>query len=258
MGQAGNVPGAYSQSMARRLSQDDLALVVKRAAELHVAGEYPSRDALLDEETVLEVLREAGLSDEAAGQALTEWRRGNLSHGVALPAPAPRSRLDPTATVARQLPIPPEQMADIFDAAARRQFFTRGRRAGLGGDWLPRTGLLAELRRGLDFGGTLLLKDVDRLSLEVRPASAGHSRVTLRADVSSYRSWVVGALVGLPAVAAVGLGIGGLETSLELGLVGTPLAAIAAGGGYRGAAHLLERRREKTRDALDILLDRLA
>ena len=70
---------------------------------------------------------------------------------------------------------------------------------------------------------------------------------------------MVGALVGVPAVAAVGFGIGGLaEGSLELGLVGTPLAALVAGGGYQSSAHLLERRREKTREALDILLDRLA
>jgi hypothetical protein len=245
--------------MARQLSQEDLALVVKRATELHVAGAGASTEAMLDEVTVLEVLREAGLSEEAAGQALSEWRRGHLSHGLALPAPAPSSRLDPTAAVARQLPIAPERMAEVFDAALRRQYFTRGRRSGLGGDWVPRTGLLADLRRGLDFTGTLLLKDVDRLRLDVRPASAGHSRVTVTADVSSYRGWVVGALVGMPTVAAVGLGIGGLvDTSLELGLVGTPLAALAAGGGYQGAAHLLERRRERAREAMDVLLDRLA
>jgi hypothetical protein len=245
--------------MARQLSQEDLALVIKRATELHVAGAGGSTEAMLDEATVLEVLREAGLSEEASGQALSEWRRGNLSYGLALPAPTPRSRLDPTASVARQLPIPPERMADVFDAALRRQCFTRGRRSGLGGDWVPSTGLLAGLRRGLDLAGTLLLKDVDRLRLDVRPASSGHSRVTVTADVSSYRSWVVGALVGVPAVAAIGFGLGGIvDTSLELGLVGTPLAALAAGGGYQGAAHLLERRRERAREALDILLDRLA
>jgi hypothetical protein len=244
--------------MARRLSQEDLALVVRRAAELHVAGD-PNSEAMLDEETVLDVLREAGLSEDAAGQALSEWQRGNLKHGLALPAAPPRSRLEPIATVARQLPVPPERMSDVFDNAVRRQFFTRGRRVGLGGDWLPRTGLLADLRRGLDFGGTLLLKDVDRLSLEVRPASGGHSRVTLRADVSTYRNWLVGALVGVPAVAAVGMGIGGLTQEMyELAFVGTPLAALATGGGYQGASHLLEKRREKTREALDIVLDRLA
>lgn len=245
--------------MARRLSQEDLALVVRRAAELHVAGDPGHSEAMLDEETVLEVLREAGLSSDAAGQALSEWQRGNLKHGLELPAPGPSSRLEPIATVARQLPVAAERMAEVFDSAARRQFFTRGRRVGLGGDWLPRHGLLADLRRGLDFSGTLLLKDVDRLSLEVRPASSGHSRVILRADVSSYRNWLVGALIGVPAVAAVGMGIGGLTQEMyELAFVGTPLAALATGGGYQGASHLLEKRREKTREALDIMLDRLA
>jgi hypothetical protein len=245
--------------MARRLSQEDLAIVVQRAAELHIAGEDDSTEIMLDEETVLDVLREAGLSEDAAGQALSEWQRGNLSRGVTLPTPAPRSRLEPTATVARQLPIAPDRMADIFDAAARKQFFHRGRRVGLGGDWLPKTGMLAELRRGLDFTGTLLLKDVDRISLDVRPASRGHCRVTLSAEVSTYRSWLVGTLIGVPAFAAVAMGIGGLTQEMyELAFVGTPLAAIATGGGYQGAAHLLEKRREKTREALDVLLDRLS
>ncbi len=244
--------------MARRLSQEDLALVVKRAAELHVAGDRSPGEPLLDEATVMEVLREAGLSEQAASQALTEWRIGSLAYGLELPAPGPKSTFDPNASVARQLPIAPERMADVFDAAVRRQQFARGRRSGLGGDWVPRTGLLAELRRGLDVRGTLLLKDVSRLRLDVHPASAGHSRITVTAQIAGYRSWVMGTLIGIPTVAAVGMGIGGIvETSLELGLIGTPLAALAAGGGYQGAAHLLETRREKTREALDILLDRI-
>jgi hypothetical protein len=244
--------------MARRLSRDDLALVVKRATELHVAGGRSDPDLMLDEDTALEVLREAGVSDDAAGQALAEWRRGRLSHGVELPAPVPRTALEPTAAVSRRLPVSPDRMADVFDAALRRQFFTRGRRSGLGGEWVPKQGLFADLRRGLDFNGSLLLKDVDRLRLEVLPDSSEHSRVIVTANISSYRNTLLGVMVGVPVAAAVGLGIGGLvEGSLELGLIGTPLAGVVAGGGYRGSAHLLEKRREQTREKLDILLDRL-
>jgi hypothetical protein len=246
--------------MARQLSQDDLALVVKRAAELHVAGAGDAPDTALDENTAYEVLREAGLSEQAARQALAEWQHGSLSaHGVLLPAPDPKTRLEPTASVARQLPIPPERMADVFDALVRRQYFTRGRRIGLGGDWLPRNGLWADVRRKLDFSGKLVLKDINRLRLEVRSASGGNSRVTVTADVSTYRGWIVCGLVGVPAATALGLGLGGIaEGSIEMVLVGTPLAALAAGGGYQGAGYLLERRRERVREALDIVLDRLA
>jgi hypothetical protein len=244
--------------MARRLSKDDLALVVKRATELHVAG-GEHVEATLDEATALEVLREAGLSDEAAGQALSEWRGGRLSHGLELPSPAPRSPLEPTAAIARRLPIPADRISDVFDAALRKQFFTRGRRSGLGGDWIPREGMWANLRRGLDLNGSLLLKDVSRLRLEVLPDSPGHSRVQLIADISSYRNLLFGGLVAAPAVVAVGLGLGGIvEGSLELGLIGTPLAGLVAGGGLRGSIHLLETRREQTREKLDTLLDRLS
>jgi hypothetical protein len=192
-------------------------------------------------------------------QALAEWRTGRLSHGLELAAPAPRSALEPTAAVARRLPIAADRVSEVVDAALRKQFFTRGRRSGLGGDWVPRQGLWADLRRGLDLNGSLLLKDVSRLRLEVVADSPGHSRVTLSADISSYRNLLLAGLVGVPAVAAVGLGIGGLaEGSLELGLIGTPLAGLVAGGGYRGSVHLLETRREATREKLDTLLDRLA
>jgi hypothetical protein len=243
--------------MARRLSQEDLALVVQRAAELHLAG-AGQPDAMLDEEAVLSVLTEAGVSKDAAGQALSEWRRGSLEHGVTLPAPLPRTTMEPTAAVARRLPIPSERVADVLDAALSRHLFMRGRRNGLGGEWVPRTGMLADLRRGLDFRGSLMLKDLNRIRVDVLPAGPDDSRVTLTADISSYRSRLVGFLVGVPVLAAVGFGIGGLaESSLELGLIGTPLAALAAGGGYQGAAHLLEQQRGKTREALDIFLDRL-
>jgi hypothetical protein len=244
--------------MAKRLSQEDLALVVKRAAELHVAGS-PQPESMLDEEAVLEVLQEAGVSKDAAGQALLEWRRGSLEHGVMLPSPAPSTALEPTAAVARRLPIPSDRVSDVFDAALGRHLFTRGRRSGLGGEWVPRTGMFADLRRGLDFRGSLLLKDVNRIRLDVLPMGEDDSRVTLTADISRYRSRLLGFLVGVPAVAAVGFGIAGIvDTSVDLAFIGTPLAVLAAGGGYLGAAHLLEQQREKTREALDVFLDRLA
>ena len=246
--------------MTRRLSQEDLALVVKRATELHLAG-TGQPDAMLDEEAVLAVLQEAGVSKDAAGQALTEWRRGSLEHGIMLPAPMPRSTMDPTAAVVRRLPVPSERVADVLDAALSRHLFMRGRRSGHNphsGEWVPRSGMFADLRRRLDFRGSLMLKDVNRIRVDVQPVGLDDSRVTLTADISSYRSQLLGFLVGVPAVVGIGLGIGGLaESSLELGLIGTPLAALTAGGGYRGAAHLLEQQREKTREMLDIFLDRL-
>ena len=171
----------------------------------------------------------------------------------------PRSAMDPTAAVVRRLPIPADRVVDILDKALSRHLFMRGRRSGTGGEWLPRGGLLAELRRGLDFRGSLLLKDLDRIRVDVIPAGPDASRVTLTAEIRSYRGRVVGFMVGIPVLAAIGFGIGGLaESSLELGLIGTPLAALTAGGGYQGAAHFLEQQREKTRESLDIFLDRLS
>src|SRR5579875_2889561 len=108
--------------MGRRLSRHDLAIVVRRAAELHLAGAGHG-ETMLDEEAVLAVLQEAGVSKDAAGQALSEWRRGSLEHGVALPAPPPASAMDPTAAVARRLPIRSDRVADVLDGALSRHLF---------------------------------------------------------------------------------------------------------------------------------------
>jgi hypothetical protein len=241
--------------MARQLSQADLELVIRRATELHVAGGEPD-GAAFDEESARTVLREAGLSEQAAEQALQEWRKGKLSYGLPVAAPAPRTRLEPTACVARELPVPADRVSDVFDAALRRQFFVRGRRSGLGGDWVPKRGVVAKVGRRLNVQGKILLRDIDRIRLDVRPVDAGHSRITVTAVVGTYRNALTTGLIALPLVAAAGFGIGAIEAH-EL-VIGTPLGLIAAGGGYLGAGRLLEQRREQVCEALDILLDQLA
>ena len=88
---------------------------------------------------------------------------------------------------------------------------------------------------------------MNRVRLDVLPESAPAGS-TVTADIRSYRGRVVGFMVGIPALAAVGFGIGGLaESSLELGLVGAPLAALRPAVGIR-CCHVLESRREKTRE----------
>ncbi len=242
--------------MERQLSQADLELIVRRATELQAAGSEPG-EVDFDLDAARALLREAGVSPRATEQALHDFHKGKLSHGLPAVAPAPRTRLEPTACVARELPIAPERVADVFDAALRRQFFARGRRTGLGGDWVPKQGVVAKVGRKLDLQGKVLLKDIDRIRLEVRPVDAGHARVTVTAVVASYRNAVATTLIGLPLVAAVGFGIGGVAEGMEYA-IGTPFGLLAAGGGYLGTGRLLEQRRERVGEALDIVLDRLA
>jgi hypothetical protein len=253
----GSEPGRsapYSVRMSRQLSQADLELIVRRATELHVAGGQPAAGDF-DLDAARTVLREAGVSEEATEQALRDFSKGRLAHGLPVAAPAPRTRLEPTVCVARELPVPPERVADVFDAALRRQFFERGRRAGLGGDWVPKRGVVAKVGRKLNMQGKVLLRDIDRIRLEVRPVDAGHARVTVTAVVSTYRNAVATTLIGIPLVAAAGFGLGAIETT-EL-VIGTPIGLLAAGGGYLGTGRLLEQRREQVGEALDVVLDRL-
>ena len=110
---------------------------------------------MLDEDTVRR-LHEAGVSDDAAAQALPSGAAATSPTGSPCrrPARAPRwtrPQPSPVACPSR------DRMVEVFDPAMRRHFSSAGG-AGLGGDWVPRAGLIAELRRGLDFSGSLLLK----------------------------------------------------------------------------------------------------
>ena len=169
--------------------------------------------------------------------------------------------MDPTAAVARRLPIPSDRVVDVLDGALSRHLFMRGRRTGAGGgEWLPRGGMLADLRRGLDFRGSLLLKDLNRIRVDVLPAGPDASRVTMTADITQLpqprasASWS-GSRCSPPSASASADSPKARSNSVS---IGTPLAALTAGGGYQGAAHFLEQQREKTREALDIFLDRLS
>ena len=191
-------------------------------------------DAMLDEEAVLAVLQEAGVSKDAAGQALSEWRRGSLEHGVGAPAPMPRSTDGPDRRRRPPLPIPSERVADVFDAALSRHLFMRGRRNGLGGEWLPRRGMLAELRRGLDFQ-RLAAAEGRRPHPRRRAARPDrtHSRVTLtrRHLAATAAGWSASWSACPWSPRSASASAGSPKSSLELGLDRHP--AGRAGGRRR-------------------------
>jgi hypothetical protein len=239
------------------LSPDELAAVVRRASELDRV--VPEHETDLDVDEVRTVLREAGVSPEAAEQALTEWRRGELA--VAVP-PAPVEavgRLSPLVVVTRTVPLDPRAVRAALEGSLRRQQFAPGRDYGAAGaEWVPRAGLVAELRRKLDLRGTLLLHDVSRIRLDLAPGRPGSCALRLSADLGPYRRQLLSGLVGLPAAAGAAVSLVGIPTSsTELFVSGLPIGLAVAGGGYLSAARTLDRRKARIEESLHILLDRL-
>lgn len=240
------------------LSADELAAVVRRATELDHVAPTPSSD--LDVTEARQVLQEVGVSPAAAEQALAEWRRGEIALAPP-PAPmVPAGRLPAVVVVERLIPLEPAAFRQVLDTALRRQWFTRGRSYGpSAAEWLPRSGMFADLRRRFDVRGTLLLQEVSRLRLDVQPGKPGTSLVRLTADLGGLRSRLVGSMVGLPAAAGATVSLIGIPTTTpELIASGLPIGLALAGGGYLGASRTLEKRRARIEEGLHILLDRLA
>ncbi len=240
------------------LTPDELAAVVRRATELDTPRPVDGPDLELEDARL--VLREAGVSPAAASQALEEWRRGEIAVAPPPPLPDPGGRLSPVVVVERLVPLEPAAVKASLDAVLRRQLFTRGRQFGAAGaEWVPKSGLFADLRRRLDMRGTLLLDEVSRLRLEVAPAKPGTSSVRLTADLGALRSRLLTGMVGLPAAAGATVSLIGIPTTTpELIASGLPIGLALAGGGYVGASRSMERRRAHLEEALHIILDRLA
>jgi hypothetical protein len=239
------------------LSADELAAVVRRATELDAVAPEPLSD--LDVSEARHVLQEVGVSSAAAEQALAEWRAGEL--GVVAPPPiAAPAHLSPMVVVERTVPLDPSVFRQTLDGMLRRQWFTGGRSFGPAtAEWLPRSGLFADMRRRFDVRGTLLLHEVGRLRLDVLPGKPGTSLVRLTADLGNLRSRLVGSMVGLPAAAGATVSLIGIPTTTpELIATGLPIGLVVAGGGYLGASRALEKRKARIEENLHILLDRVA
>lgn len=239
------------------VTAEELAAVVRRASELDAAG--PDVHPDLDVEDARDVLREAGVSPAAAEQALAEWRAGEL--GVVAPPPIEAPvRLSPVVVVERTVPLEPPAFRQTLDGMLRRQWFTAGRSFGPAtAEWLPRSGMFADMRRRFDVRGTLLLHEVSRLRLDIQPGKPGNSLVRLTADLGNLRSRLVGSMVALPAAAGATISLIGIPTTApELIASGLPIGLVVAGGGYLGASRALEKRKSGIEENLHILLDRSA
>lgn len=230
-----------------RLTDEETALVLRRAVELHSQAD-PDPGGL-DAATLEDVAVEAGLSREAVRRALAELRLGTL-----VAAPAPRRRRPPrlfgpgTLAVSRVVPYPAAAAEDAVRAYLEGQLFHVLRGTGGRSLWAPRQDLKASVQRSIDrkVQRRLVLGDVSRVQVAVvsEPGSGElRALVHLEVDVRDVRRASTSMVVTGGAVGAAALGGSLLVAGLDpVTAAAVPAGAAIAFAGHRmGASHYRER-----------------
>lgn len=235
------------------LDRSAMERVLARAAELQAADADPT-DVVVNEDQLIEVAREVGLSPEHLRQALAEERsRAQVPEERGLAA-----RLFGSARVHASRTVKGTTAAtlDLLDQWLQREDAMRvKRRLADRMLWEPRPGLFSEMRRLLNVGGRgYYLRPTREVAATVVPVDDQRVLVRLEADLTNVR--FERALSGGVMAGGGVLGTGAL---IALGFfvpVAIIPAAVAAVGGYFVArTHTPVVARAQL--ALEQLLDRL-
>ena len=239
-----------------RLTSDQVAQVLRRAAELDALIATPGDDDGYDPGAVEEAAREVGLSPAAVRQAVAELRVGALPAPDAdrRPARPVRSRM---VTQQRMVEVPPASVHATVDRFMRTQMFELRRRAGDRSLYRPRSDLIASLRRGLDFAGAIRLDGLRTVSVTAVEADE-LTLVRVEAELATSRANAVagGAAAGTSVALLTGL-LGAILGEVALVIGAVPAGAAVGGGSIRVAEARWRKRRDDVAEALGSLLDRL-
>lgn len=238
-----------------RLTSDEVALVLRRAAELDAFDEQAGAVTGYEPEAVEEAAREVGLSPAAVRQAVAELRVGALSS----PAERGRARTASSRLVAhhRLVATPPAAVLAAVDRFMRTQMLELRRRSGDRSLYRPRSDLVASLRRGLDFGGAIKLEGLRTIDVVVTPAD-DLTLVRIEAEMTVSRANAVAGGAAAGTAVTVGTGLLGAVLAEPMLVVGAiPAGAVIGGGGIRVAGTRWRKRRDDVAEVLASLLDRL-
>lgn len=219
--------------MQEGLSQDEVALVLRRAAELDRDLGSSSEARCYNEAAVEQAALEAGLSQPAVRRALAEMRAGLLD---ASPRRPYRRILGPaTITVCRTVPGPVAEVERHLHRFLHEQLFQLRRDHGNRTTWVRRRGLEASARRVIDKAvqRRLVLSEANHVDVLVVEHDSDWVLVRLDVDVLSIRH-AQGTLAG--GAAAVGGGIAATSAAV-VGLDPALLMATGVGLGLASAGH---------------------
>ena len=239
-----------------RLTSDQVAQVLRRAAELDALLAPPDGDDGYDPVAVEEAAREVGLSPAAVRQAVAELRVGALPAPGATRRPARpvRSRM---VTQQRLVEVTPASVHASVDRFMRTQMFELRRRAGDRSLYRPRSDLVASLRRGLDFAGVIRLDGLRTVSVTAVEADE-MTLVRVEAELTTSRANAVagGAAAGTSVALLTGM-LGAILGEVALVVGALPAGAAIGAGSVRVAEARWRKRRDDVAEALGSLLDRL-
>ena len=208
------------------LDRSAIERVLARASELQVTSASTDSSGMLTEAELMEIGKEAGISPNTLTQALAEERsriavveeQGFIA-GITGPAIATASRTV-RGTTAEVLAAVDSHMQREESLRVQRRFPDRV-------TWEPRSGVLGQIQRGLNFGGRgYHLTRASQVAATIIPVDADRVLVRLDADLSHSRDARV--RVGAGALVA---GILGSGVVAVLGtLVAAPEAIMIVGG----------------------------
>jgi hypothetical protein len=244
-----------------RLSSDEVALVLRRAADLEAQAEGRTVDDGFDPAAVEEAALEVGLSPTAVRQALAELHTGALTtdrtRHLAVGGPS-------TVTAARLVPTRIDVVHATAERFLRKQTFELRRRHDEVAIYRLRRDMVANLRRKLDFTGAIQLDGVRSVTLTVSPAGSASASASAAERCMVRLEAELGPARGRVAVASTGMGVGAAGFTGLVGLVlgegAVVAAALPIGAGFTAAGmglghRWLGRRRQEVAEVLDALLD---
>jgi hypothetical protein len=237
-----------------RLTSDQVALVLRRAAELDAASCEPALEGY-EPATIEEAAREVGLSPGAVRQAVAELRVGALPDE----APGTRRRALTSRMVCEQRLVAtrPDAVLTAVDRFMRTQMLELRRRSGDRSLYRLRDDLVASLRRRLDFAGTIRLDGLQTVDVVVTPADDDRTLVRVEAELVSSRANAVAAGAAVGSAVALGTGLLGAllaEPALVIGAL--PAGTLIGGGSIRAAGGRWQKRHDDVAEVLASLLDR--
>jgi hypothetical protein len=239
-----------------RLSQDEVALVLRRAAELDRATTVGGDDDRLPVESVEAAALEVGLAPDAVRRALAELRAGMLD-------PAPGDAAVPATQVIEAAVVPqaPEEALAAVGRWLSAQTFHRHRGRDGVEVWRAREDWIAGMQRAFDWSASVRLKDVREVVVRAVTVEGG---TLLRLEATLQGPTAAAPVVGAGGGGVVGGGAGMAAGMLFLGGPPTVLAAAAAvagvgaAGGWWAGRQVRRRRSTTIADELSAGLDRIA
>ena len=244
------------------LDRGAMERVLARASELaSLSADAPDG---MTEAQLFEIGKEVGLSQSTLQQALAEERtRIVLAEEMGVEARV----MGPVAVSAtRAIPHPPESVLLALEEWMRTDYrMLPKRRFGNRRTWEQRTGVFAELGRGLRGNeAASALTRASEVAVTVSPIGDGRTAVRLDADLTQLRrnrkNGAIGMAVGGVAIAAVPVTLGAVLAPIAMLplflLFGTtPLVGMGIGSWFFAKGH--RKQAERAQLALEQLLDRL-